>query len=95
MELSPKLQKAITAIAAQQGVSPEQFIVQTLTEKVKGFQQPQNQSAESPPKSSHNESRIRDKNGILGIETTSLGHIDFNNLIEQLRIEREQELLGL
>ncbi|MEO1299082.1 MAG: hypothetical protein AAFW75_25555 [Cyanobacteria bacterium J06636_16] len=95
MELSPKLQKAITAIAAQQGVSPEQFIVQTLTEKVKDFQQPQNQSAESPPTFSHHESRIRDMDSILVIETAPLDHIDFNNLIEQLRVEREQELLSL
>jgi predicted HicB family RNase H-like nuclease len=38
MNLSPELQEAIAQIASNQSISPEEFIVQTLIEKIRSFQ---------------------------------------------------------
>jgi hypothetical protein len=40
MNLSPDLQEAIAQIGSRQGISPEEFIVQTLAEKIKSLQLP-------------------------------------------------------
>lgn len=87
MNLSPALQKAIEQIAASQGISPDEFIVQTLTEKVSRFPQPM------PSSTSH--TGLRDENGILVFDTSSLDHIDFNALIAQSREECDWEQTGL
>jgi hypothetical protein len=88
MNLSPALQQAIEQIASSQGISPEQFIVQTLTEKVSSFQQP-------VPTASKPHTGLREKDGILVFDTESLEHIDFNTLIAQSREERSLEQMGL
>lgn len=80
MNLSPELEEAIASIATQQGISPEEFIVQTLTEKVERLQS---------PISTHTviQSGLQEKEGILIFETEPLDHIDFNALIAQSREE--------
>jgi hypothetical protein len=84
MNLSPDLQEAIAQIATQQGISPEEFIVQTLTEKIRILQ-----SSVSTPSTS--QTGLKDKEGVLVFETESLDHIDFNALIAQSREERVWE----
>lgn len=84
MNLSPDLQEAIAQIATQQGISPEEFIVQTLTEKIRILQ-----SSVLTPSTS--QTGLMDKEGVLVFETESLDHIDFNALIAQSREERVWE----
>jgi len=81
MNLSPDLQEAIAQIAIEQGISPEEFIIQTLTEKIRSLQSP----ASNP---SVPQVGLREKEGVLVFETESLDHIDFNTLIAQSREER-------
>ena len=95
MNLSPALQHAIEQIATSQGISSEEFIVQTLMEKVSTLQQRSSDSENSPTASSHQTPQLHDKNGILVIETAPLDHINFSDLIEQLRAERDQEQMCL
>lgn len=80
MNLSPDLQEAIAQIATKQGISPEEFIVQTLTEKIRSLQSLSNPSAPQVG--------LREKEGVLVFETESLDHIDFNTLIAQSREDR-------
>jgi hypothetical protein len=96
MNLSPALQRAIEQIAASQGISTDEFIVQTLTEKVSTLHQQFTDSKDILTVSSHQQTpQLQNKNGILVIETAPLDHINFNNLIEQLRAERDQEQMCL
>ncbi|MBW4583003.1 MAG: hypothetical protein KME42_25835 [Tildeniella nuda ZEHNDER 1965/U140] len=88
MHLSPALQQAIEQIAASQGISPEQFIIQTLTEKIDRLKQPV-----STPSTSH--TGLRQKDGLLVFDTESLDHIDFDALITQSREECDWEQVGL
>lgn len=80
MNLSPDLQEAIAQIDIKQGISPEEFIVQTLTEKIRSLQSLSNPSAPQVG--------LREKEGVLVFETESLDHIDFNTLIAQSREDR-------
>ena len=80
MNLSPELEEAIASIATQQGISPEEFIVQTLTEKVEHLQRPISVRTVIQP-------GLQEKEGILIFETDPLDHIDFNALISQSREE--------
>jgi hypothetical protein len=82
MNLSPDLQEAIAQFATRQGISPEEFIVQTLTEKIKTLQLPV-----STPSTS--QTGLREKEGVLVFETEPLDHIDFNELIAQSREDRD------
>jgi hypothetical protein len=93
MNLSPPLQLEIEKIATLQGISPDQFILQTLMEKVKLIK---NQSIDRSPRStvSSDGSHLKEKDGLLVFETESLNHIDFNQLLEESR-ERDWEHLGL
>jgi hypothetical protein len=93
MDLSPTLQQEIEEIATLQGISPEQFILQTLTEKIGILKQQVNYSSDESPSS--NPSKLREKDGILVFDTDSLDHIDFDLLIQQSREDRSQEQLGL
>ena len=95
MNFSPALQKAIEEIAAYQGISPEQFIVQTLTEKILDFRNLSSDSTNELSILSQQVHQLHEKDGILVLETMSLNHIDFNGLIRQLRTERDQEVLCL
>ena len=88
MNLSHALQQAIAQIAASQGISPEQFIIQTLTEKIDRFKQPVSTSSTS-------QTGLRREEGLLVFDTESLDHIDFNTLITQSREERDWEQIGL
>ena len=93
MNLSPPLQQEIEQIATLQGISPDQFILQTLTEKVRLIK---NQSIDRLIDStvSSSGSCLQEKDGLLVFETESLNHIDFNQLLEDGR-ERNWESLGL
>lgn len=86
MNLSPTLQQAIEEIASSQGITPEQFITQTLLEKIKSLQSQKSTTSTS-------QTGLREQDGILVFETESLDHIDFNALIAQSRQEREPEQL--
>jgi hypothetical protein len=88
MNLSPDLQEAIAQIASRQGISPEEFIVQTLAEKIKSLQLPVSNLSTS-------QTGLRKKEGVLVFDTESLDHIDFNSLISQSRENRDWEQMGL
>ncbi|GAP95473.1 hypothetical protein [Leptolyngbya sp. NIES-2104] len=85
MNLSPALEREIREIASLQGISPEDFISQTLLEKISSLKQQAQKPSELP--SSH----LREKDGILVFDTDSLEHIDFNLLIQQSREDCDQE----
>ena len=84
MNLSPALQQEIEQIATLQGISPEQFILQTLMEKISALKQLPNPS-NAKSFSSSPDSHLREQDGILVFDTQSLDRIDFNHLIEQSR----------
>ena len=88
MHLPPALQQSINRIALSQGISPEQFIVQTLIEKI-------NSLKSSDAVISTSSTGLKEQDGILVFETASLEHIDFNALIAQSREERSLEQLEL
>jgi hypothetical protein len=88
MNLSPDLQEAIAQIASRQGISPEEFIVQTLAEKIKSLQLPVSNLSTS-------QTGLRKKEGVLVFDTESLDHIDFNSLISQSREDGNWEQMGL
>lgn len=88
MNLPSALQQAIEEIASTQGISSEQFIVQTLVEKINSLNQPDLRL--STPQTG-----LREKDGILVFDTEALDHIDFNVLIAQSRGERALEQTGL
>jgi hypothetical protein len=94
MNLSPALQQEIEQIATMQGISPEQFVLQALTEKISALKQQLSKSSDAALPFGALESHLRDQDGILVFDTESLNHIDFNLLIEQSR-ERDWEQLGL
>jgi hypothetical protein len=88
MNLSPALQKAIEEVALSQGISTEQFIVQTLTEKISSIQQPALMDTKS-------QTGIVEKDGILVFNTEAIDGVDFNMLIAQSRDDRDLEQMGL
>jgi hypothetical protein len=93
MNLSPPLQQEIEQIATLQGISPDQFILQTLMEKVKLIK---NQSIDrsSSSISSLEVSHLQEKEGLLVFETESLNHIDFCHprTIELSRGDRSDDI---
>jgi hypothetical protein len=93
MNLSPPLQHEIEQIATLQGISPDQFILQTLMEKINLIKN-QDTDRLNRPNVYPAESRLQEKDGLLVFETESLSHIDFNQLLEESR-ERDWEHLGL
>lgn len=94
MNLSPALQQEIELLAMLQGISPEQFILQTLTEKINALKQQLPTPAGTKSLSSSADSHLRDRDGILVFDTQPVDGIDFNQLIEQSR-ERDWEQLSL
>ena len=88
MNLSPALQQAIEQIALSQGISSEQFIVQTLIEKINSFKHRDLTVSTS-------QTGLREQDGILVFDTEALDHVDFNALIAQSREERALEQSGL
>lgn len=94
MNFSPALQQEIEQIATLQGISPEQFILQTLIEKINALKQQTPTPSSAKSLSTSPESHLRDQDGILVFDTESLDPIDFNQLIEQSR-ERDWEQLSL
>ena len=86
MNLSSPLQQEIEQIATLQGISPDQFILQTLTEKISILKQ-QMANRSSPTTFNRTESHLREQDGLLVFDTESLNHIDFNQLIDESRWE--------
>ena len=93
MNLSSPLQKEIEKLATLQGISPDQFILQTLTEKISALNH-QMANRSNTTTSDRTESHLRAQDGFLVFDTESLNHIDFNQLIDESR-ERSWEHLGL
>jgi hypothetical protein len=79
MNLSPPLQHEIEQIATLQGISPDQFILQTLMEKINLIKN-QDIDRSHLPNVYPAESRLQEKDGLLVFETESLNHIDFHHL---------------
>ncbi len=94
MNFSPALQQEIEQIATLQGISPEQFILQTLMEKINALKQQLPNSSSTELLSNSADSHLREQDGILVFDTQSLEGIDFNQLLEQSR-ERDWEQLSL
>lgn len=93
MNLSPELLQDVEQLAISQGISTEQFIVQTLQEKISwlkaqanGFDSLDSQVAQG--------TQVVEENGFLVIDSAPLDHIDFNGLVELVRAERDQELMN-
>ena len=78
MNLSSLLQQDIEQIATLQGISPDQFILQTLTEKISILKQ-QIANRSNITTSDRTESHLREQDGFLVFDTESLDHIDFNH----------------
>jgi hypothetical protein len=86
MNLSHELQLEIAQIATSQGISPEQFVVQTLMEKINSLKQRSHpNAATSSSEFPHRHPQLQTNNGLLVIDTVPLSHVDFNTLIDQLR----------
>lgn len=95
MEFPADLQQDIAQAAISKGISSEKFIIQTLIEKIRTLRQQPESTDIVPPDSSRSECQLVERGGILVIETASLDHIDFDKLIDQLRVERDQEQMCL
>ena len=85
MNLSPALQQEIEQISALQGISPEQFILQALMEKINALKQQLPHPLNAQSLSSSPDSHLREQDGILVFDTQSLERVDFNQLIEHSR----------
>ncbi|WP_121969724.1 hypothetical protein [Leptolyngbya sp. BC1307] len=98
MDLSSALQQEVEQIARRQGLSPEQFILQAVTEKINALKAQVSLSvtlsADTAMRVDSVESRLRDQDGILVFDTESLEQVDFDALLEQSR-GRSWEELGL
>jgi hypothetical protein len=94
MNLPPALQQEIEQMAIRQGISPEQFIWQAVTEKINTLNEQATALADTALSSSAADPLLREQDGILVFDTESLDHIDFNWLLEQNR-GRTWEQLGL
>jgi hypothetical protein len=85
MNLTPTLRQEVEQLAISQGISPEQFILQAIAEKIAALKPLPKHTAEA---------QLVEKDGLLVFETDSLEDIDFNALIAQNR-DRSWEELGL
>lgn len=98
MDLSSALQQEVEQIARRQGLSPEQFILQSVTEKINALKTQVSLSvtlsADTAMRVDSVESRLRDQDGILVFDTEPLEQVDFDWLLEQSR-GRSWEELGL
>jgi hypothetical protein len=95
MNLSPALQQEVEQIARRQGLSPEQFVMQAVTEKINAFKaQVDPALVDVALNAGSAGSRLREKDGILVFDTESLDQVDFDLLLEQGR-DRSWEALGL
>lgn len=98
MDLSSALQQEVEQIARRQGLSPEQFILQAVREKINALKMQVGLSVTLSADASLSvdavESRLRDQDGILVFDTESLEQVDFDLLLEQGR-DRSWEELGL
>ena len=93
MNISPELLQDVEQIAISQGISAEQFIVQTLQEKIDQLKA-QRQRLDPTIPTTDQVTQIVNEGGFLVIDSESLEHIDFNDFLDNLRAEREQELMN-
>lgn len=94
MNLSFALQQEVEQIARRQGLSPEQFILQAVMEKINALKAQVDLSAGTSLSADSAESGLRDQGGVLVFDTESLEQVDFDLLLEQGR-GRSWEELGL
>jgi len=95
MDLSFALQQEVEQAAKGQGISPEQFILQAVTEKIDALKAQVDSRAENrAPGQVIGASHLREQDGMLVFDTESLDQIDFDLLLEQGR-ERSWESFGL
>lgn len=92
MNFPSQLQQNIEKWASSQGISPEQFVLQAVTEKVDALSQ---KPTEATNVASPNQPRVYRKEGILVVDAEMPENLDFNTFIDELREERIQEQMGL
>lgn len=99
MNLSPQLQRDIGEWANRQGLSTEQFVVQTIIEKIEALNQ---KTAEENAKQhsassavSLKQPTVYRKEGILVVDAEFPENLDINTLIDELREERISEQMAL
>ncbi|MBD2386649.1 hypothetical protein [Cylindrospermum sp. FACHB-282] len=92
MNFPSPLQQKIEKWASSQGISPEEFVLQPVTEKVAALSQ---QRTEVTNVVSPNQPRVYRKEGILVVDTQLAENFDFNTFIDELTKERIQEQIGL
>ncbi|BAZ32311.1 hypothetical protein NIES4074_48130 [Cylindrospermum sp. NIES-4074] len=91
MNFPSQLQQKIEKWASSQGISPEQFVLQAVTEKVAALSQKTTEVTNNV--SSLNQPRVYRKEGILVIDAELPENFDFNTFIDELRAERIQDLM--
>ncbi|MBD2770871.1 hypothetical protein [Iningainema tapete] len=100
MNLPPQLQKEVEKWANLQGVSSEQFILQTVADKIDILNQQMPEvpkDAEISPAlntSTPEFPKVYRKEGILVIETEPIENLDINAFINEAREERIREQMA-
>lgn len=84
MNLSPELQQEIEQISTSLGISPEQFILETLIEKISSLKQQSVSSITISTEYTQQNPHLQNKDGILVIETATLDQINFDEIIEEI-----------
>jgi hypothetical protein len=87
MNLPANLQQEVEKWASSQGVSLEQFIVQTVTEKINRLAQQQIQEPSEEEPTTYYEGRV------LVVDATLPKNFDIAAFIDDMRSERIQELM--
>ncbi|NEQ87267.1 MAG: hypothetical protein F6K26_46755 [Moorea sp. SIO2I5] len=84
MNLSPELQQEIEQISTSLGISPEQFILETLIDKISSLKQQSVSSITISTEYTQQNSHLQNKDGILVIETATLDQINFDEILEEI-----------
>jgi hypothetical protein len=85
MNLPPQLQQKVEKWSNLQGIDPEQFIMEAISEKVNRLDR---QQPELPP----SEPTLYRKSGVLVVDVKWDEEVDINEFIDRLREERIQEI---
>ncbi len=84
MNLSPELQQEIEQISISLGISPEQFILETLIDKISSLKQQSVSSITISTEYTQQNPHLQNKDGILVIETATLDQINFDEILEEI-----------
>lgn len=77
MNLPPQLQKEIEKWATLQGIDPEQFVLQTIAEKISNLREQQQATTTL-------EHKLYRKDGVLVVDVAWDETVDVNQLIDQI-----------